>query len=439
MMTTIVIDQNRRISRLSRLKRELGLCHSLERTLETLQRAFFDVESPVASILLSTAGYPAGHYRVLRAELSDESTSTPPGAEAGNLHFGGTIAAITAVAQPRLLDDVDWSNDPHFRETLGEYTSVIAIPLQGRRVPMNWALLLKRSPAVFTQSDLEEAIERSTLICALLENQLLAEDLARVNEKIDLDARHMGELQRALLPRSLPRMSGLEIATSYKPCGRAGGDLYDFFPLEQSPAAEGDRHPPSTTFPSRWCVLIGDASGHGLAAAVVMAIVQAVLRAHPEQVDGPAAMLMHANRHLHDKQLGGFFTAFLGIYDPSSRRLTYANAGHPAPLLRRTADGAVTALDAVLSYPLGIDAAETFHEATIELNQHDSLLLYTDGITEVRDAAEEFLSQHQLIRVLGDGSNAPAEVVERLRRAVVAHQQCKKAPDDQTLVAARVL
>ena len=438
-MTTIDIHQNRTISRLSRLKGELAQCHSLDRTIEALQSAFADVENSVASILLSTAGCPAGHYRVLRAELPGESPSTRPGAEAGVLHCGGTIPAITAVGQARLLDGVDWTSDPHFGGTLGEYSSVIAIPLEGRRLPMNWALLLKRSPDVFTEHELEEAIERSTLICALLENQSLAEELTRAHEKIDVDARHMGELQRALLPASLPRIAGLEIAASYEPCGRAGGDLYDFFPLEQPPETGGDRHPPNTAFSSRWCVFIGDASGHGLAAAVVMAIVQAVLRAHPAQVDGPAALLMYANRQLHDKHLGGFFTAFLGIYDPGSRRLTYANAGHPAPLLRHASDGSITALDAVLSYPLGIDAAEGFHESTIQLKQNDNLLLYTDGITDVRDVRGEFLSQDRLTHVLADGGNAPAEVVHRLRAVVNEHQHGEAALDDQTLVAVRVL
>jgi sigma-B regulation protein RsbU (phosphoserine phosphatase) len=437
-MTTIDIQQNHRVCRVSRLKRELAQCRSLEGTIDTLLDAFADIESSVASLLLSTAGYPPGHYRVLRAVLPGEPPIARHGAEAGVLR-GGTIAAITAVPQPRVLEAVDWSNDLNFHQILGDYTSVIAIPLEIGHLPMNWALLLKRAPESFSERELEDAVERSTLICALLRNQSLAEELTKAHEKIDLDARQMGDLQRALLPASLPRIAGLEIAASYEPCGRAGGDLYDFFPLEQPPEPGGDRYPRSTTFPSPWCVLIGDASGHGLAAAVVMAIVQAVLRAHPEHVDGPASLLMHANRQLHDKNLGGFFTAFLGIYDPCSRRLTYANAGHPPPLLRHAADGSVTALDSVLSYPLGIDATETFHQATIELMEDDSLLLYTDGITDVRNAAGEFLTQERLMQLQAEGRNTPAELIHHLREVLNAHQQGRAAPDDQTLVVVRVL
>jgi len=257
----------------------------------------------------------------------------------------------------------------------------------------------------------------------LLDTQALAADLGRANEQIDSEARRVGELQRALLPASLPHAAGLEIATSYQPTGRAGGDLYDFFELD----------------PGRWCIFIGDASGHGLAAAVMMAIVHALLHAHPDRVAGPATLLAHANQQLCDKQIGGFFTAFLGVYQPASHRLTYVNAGHPPPLLRRAVDGSVTALDAVRSVPLGIDDAVTFAECDIELSRGDAVALYTDGITEMRCPKGEMFSQDRLVRVFGDGGNGPGDVIERLRAAVLAHQANGLAVDDQTLVAARVL
>jgi phosphoserine phosphatase RsbU/P len=224
-------------------------------------------------------------------------------------------------------------------------------------------------------------------------------------------------------------------AASYEPCGRAGGDLYDFFPLNPAPDNRAD----SGTAPPRWCALIGDASGHGLAAAVVTAIVQAVLHAHPPGTDGPAALLAHANRHLCYKRIGGFFTAFLGVYEPLARRLTFANAGHPPPLVKRSADASVRPLDSVASYPLGIDDAERFDESTVQLERGDTVLLYTDGITEARDEQRDLFGAERLTRVVRDASHAPAELIERLRAAVRAHEHGQPAPDDQALVAARVL
>jgi sigma-B regulation protein RsbU (phosphoserine phosphatase) len=310
----------------------------------------------------------------------------------------------------------------------------MAIPVTGDRLPMTWAIGLKKPPKQFTVSDVEETVERAAMVGALLENQILAGELARAHQQIDRDARQVGELQRALLPASLPGIAGMEIAASYEPLGRAGGDLYDFFPLDEHP--EDPAHAGAT--PSRWCVFIGDIEGHGLAAAMVMAIVQAVLHVHPSGIATPAGLLMYGNRQLCGSRIGGLVTAFLGIYEPASRRLTYARAGHPPPLLRHAADGAVRALDAVGSYPLGIDESETFQEASVQLERGDTLLLYTDGITEAQGNAQHLFGSDRLTRMFRDGGDRPAELIDRLREAVRAHVHSETAEDDQTIVAARV-
>jgi sigma-B regulation protein RsbU (phosphoserine phosphatase) len=412
--------------------------HTLEQTSETLLQAFSDVDGFTPSLLLSTVGLPAGYYRILRACLSDgtrdDAWDEEP-VDVNSVRSGGTMAAIISHPRPQLIQDADWTHDPYFSEALDGYSSVMAIPLVGNRLPMNWAIVLKRPPERFSEPDLEEAVERAALSCALLENQLLAADLTRAHERIDRDARQVGQLQRALLPASLPRNAGLQIAASYEPASRAGGDLYDFFPLNGAPNNLAD----GGVAASRWCAFIGDASGHGLAAAVVMAIVQAVLHAHPRGIDGPATLLAHANRQLCDKGIGGFFTAFLGIYEPGLRRLTYANAGHPAPLVKRASSNQIESLDAVVSYPLGIDATEAFTETTVRLERNDMILLYTDGITESRRGRDDWFGQESLARVMREARGGPAELIDQLRAAVREYQHRQPAPDDQTLVAALVL
>jgi sigma-B regulation protein RsbU (phosphoserine phosphatase) len=403
-----------------------------------LHRAFAEADGFVVSLLLSTRGLGPGHYRVFRARLKDEPGGDLPGQaqeEPGLVQCGGILGAIIRRREPQLLQDVDWARDPFFRETLSGYTSVMAVPITGDRVPVTWVILLKRSPEQFTVSDLEEAVERMALVGALLENQILAGELARAHQQIDRDARQVGELQRALLPASLPRIAGLEIAASYEPLGRAGGDLYDFFPLDECQDGRAD----TPTTPSRWCVFIGDIEGHGLAAALVMAIVQAVLHVHPAGIATPAGLLMYGNRQLCSSRIGGLVTAFLGIYEPASRRLTYARAGHPPPLLRRSADGVICALNGVGNFPLGIDESETFQEGSVQLERGDTLLLFTDGITEARGVAEVLFGVDRLTRVFRDGGDRPAELIDRLREAVRAHEHGEAAGDDQTLVAARVL
>jgi sigma-B regulation protein RsbU (phosphoserine phosphatase) len=199
--------------------------------------------------------------------------------------------------------------------------------------------------------------------------------------------------------------------------------LYDFFPLD-NPA-----------LPRRWCVFIGDASGHGLAAAMVMAMVQSILHAHPPHINGPADLLAHVNRHLCRKEIRGFVTAFLGIYEPSTRRLKYACAGHPPPLVRASVDGSVSRLDAVASCPLGIDADGTLAEAAVRIRPGDTLLLYTDGITEARDLSNEMFSEDRLQAALHECSKRPTSLIEHLESVVGAFRQGRSPMDDQTLVA----
>jgi serine phosphatase RsbU (regulator of sigma subunit) len=421
----IMLSQNPKVARLAKLTQDLQQSRNPDQTLHALQAGLADDGEILTSMFLSTRGLAPGEYQVIRMHLRDKRQNELEQQirDRSRKRCGGVIGAIVSHGQPQLLDDVDWSADPQFREVLQGYWSIIAVPFVSDHLPMNWVLLLRKAPQQFTVVDVENALERVALSTALLENQMLAADLRRANERIDSEARQVGELQRALLPASLPQIAGLEVATSYEPRGRAGGDLYDFFELDRG----------------RWCLFIGDAAGHGLAAAVVMAIVQAVLHAHPDRVAGPATLLTHANRQLCNKQIGGFFTAFLGVYEPVSHRLTYANAGHPPPLLKRAVDGSIAALDAVHSYPLGIDDTETFEESNIELSQSDSVVLYTDGITETRSSTGEMFSQDKLMRAFGDGRHGPAEVIDRLRAAARAHQQDKPATDDQTLVAALVL
>jgi sigma-B regulation protein RsbU (phosphoserine phosphatase) len=430
------LSHNLRIASLTKLMRALEQSRTPEQTLRTLERGFSEAYGFGASILLSTRGLPPGQYRVLRMRLEDtpgngDSEQAPD--EPGPVQSGGIVAAIIARAEPQLIQDVDWSSDPFFREALEGYASVMAIPFAGDHLPMTWLVLLEKPPERFTVSELETAVERVALVGSLLGNQILAEQLAVANKRIDGDARQVGELQRALLPAILPQITGAEIAVSYEPSGRAGGDLYDFFKLDEF-ADDADGNGTMR----RSCVIIGDASGHGLAAAVVMAIVQSLLQAHATASAGPAELLVHVNRQLCRKNIGGFFTAFLGIYESATRRFTYAIAGHPPPLLKRASDGAVSTLDAVVSYPLGIDASETFNEATVQLESGDTVLLYTDGITEARGADGDFFGMDRLTRAFRDAGDGPAALIARLRDAVRAHEQGQCAKDDQTLVAARV-
>lgn len=277
--------------------------------------------------------------------------------------------------------------------------------------------------------DFHQAMLRVPPIGALLENRTLVDAVADAHRLIGGEARRVGRIQRTLLPDPLPRISGLEIAASYETFGEAGGDLYDFIPLlDPTSAAE------------QWAVFIGDASGHGVAAAVVIAIVQALLHAHPPGVTSPAALLRHLNEHLCRRPIeNSFVTAFLGIYEASSQRFTFACAGHPPPILLATSAPVVKFLDCVGGYPLGIDGHQTFCEASIALGPGDSLLLYTDGIPEARDQSGAMFGIQGIQAAIRRCSGAPQQLISNLRQAITSHENGRRPTDDQTLVALRVV
>jgi len=424
-------SQNPRILSLIRLMSALKQSRSPIETLNAIRRGFGEAYGSLASMMIWTRDLREDEFRLIQLRREGEYAvggNDPWLMDEFPLYRGGLVPRIISTPGPHIVNEVDWSGDPHFAGALEGYSSVIAIPFDGQRLPMSWTFLLKRTPPNFTTTELEQSVLRTVLVGALLESQSLAQELASANERIDRDVRQVADLQRLLLPDPLPKIPGLEIAISYEPSGRAGGDLYDFFPLDDDGAGN----------PRRWCVFVGDASGHGSAAAVVMAIVQTILHAHPADVAGPADLLAHANEQLCRKKIGGFVTAFLGIYDVETRRLVYVSAGHLPPVMK-SADGKISRLDAVGSVPLGIDAGESFKSATVELRSGDSLLLYTDGITEARGADHTMFEMERLESEFRDRNDRPDELIAHLRQQVTAHQRGQKPVDDQTMVALRVV
>jgi sigma-B regulation protein RsbU (phosphoserine phosphatase) len=380
----------------------------------------------VALVMLSTRGLAAGECRIVQIQLDpdnwDDHDPWSPAHSTANR--GGVVADIIANPEPRIVQRVEWAGDPVFGELLEGYCSVMAIPIASEALPMTWILYLKQAPQRFTTSELAEAMLRIAIIGSLLDSKSVEFDLASANERIDQDMQQVAELQRSLLPNPLPRIPGLEIAASYRPCCRAGGDIYDLFPLDR---AAPDR--------DRWCVFIGDVAGHGLPAAVVMAMVQSILRAHPQKICGPACLLEHINRHLCRKSLGGFVTAFLGIYEPASRRLSYACAGHPPPLVKSAARGTVSRLNGAAGFPLGIEPMQSFSQACAYAHLGDSFLLYTDGITEARGPNHEMLSTEKLEHLFNQCPNHPALLIDSVRELVKSHERGGLPADDQTMVA----
>ena len=252
--------------------------------------------------------------------------------------------------------------------------------------------------------------------------RLVSNPVPSTCEEADRELDGMAEVQRLLLPPSVPPIPRMEIATSYEPSRRAGGDHYDFMELPDG----------------RWGIIVADVSGHGAAAAMGVASLHAIVRAAPVK-GSPAALLGWANRQLADGyagRLSSFVTAFYAVFDPASRELVYGSAGHNPPRLR--SGQGVRPLDDAQSLPLGIMPDEPYREARLGLERGDVLVLYTDGITEARDGAGELFDVERLDRAVLRSVPEAATTLGSVLRAVRSFSRAARRQDDQTLVVARV-
>ncbi|HZI63628.1 MAG TPA: PP2C family protein-serine/threonine phosphatase [Thermoanaerobaculia bacterium] len=229
------------------------------------------------------------------------------------------------------------------------------------------------------------------------------------------------QLQRDLLPRAAPAVPGYAFAHAYRTANEVGGDYYHFVPL-----AGG-----------RLALAVGDASGHGMAAGLLMAIANATLHAALDLDPAPDRVIELVNRNLcRTGDRRAFMTLFYGLLDPESGRLEHRNAGHPFPLLRR-AGGEIVELGHG-SMPLGIRAALDLRTDTVTLEPGDTLLLFSDGLPEALSASGQAFGFDRLRQLLEPGGEAQ-EVLDRVLGAFDAHVAREPLNDDLTLlvVAAR--
>jgi serine phosphatase RsbU (regulator of sigma subunit) len=193
-------------------------------------------------------------------------------------------------------------------------------------------------------------------------------------------------IQQALLPKEVPTLEGWEVTAYYQPAREVGGDFYDFLELEDG----------------RLGLVVGDATGHGVPAALVMANTQSVLRAVAQR-EGPAPgrALEEANEVLYTYIPPSMFvTCFYGILDPESGHLSYANAGHDLPYLRRRS-GAAEELRA-RGMPLGLMPGMEYEEKETILEAGEAALFYSDGLVEAHDPQGEMFGFPRLRRLVAE-------------------------------------
>jgi serine phosphatase RsbU (regulator of sigma subunit)/FixJ family two-component response regulator len=240
---------------------------------------------------------------------------------------------------------------------------------------------------------------------------------ARVRERIEQEMRVAKLIQQTLLPRELPSLPNWRIAAHYQPAQAVGGDFYDFLPLPDGKLG----------------IFIGDVSGKGVPAALVMATTRSVLRASAQSLITPGQVLEKVNDLLYlDIPTNMFVTCLYALLDPQEGRLHFANAGHVLPHRRRTAS--VTELRAT-GMPLGLMPSMHYEERETVLAPGDAVLFYSDGLVEAHDTMREMFGLARLQRLIATHSGSSAALIDYLLTELTCFTGAEwEQEDDITLV-----
>ncbi len=224
------------------------------------------------------------------------------------------------------------------------------------------------------------------------------------------------EIQRGLLPRHIRKIQGIEIAAAWQPARGVSGDYFDIVKLDEGRAG----------------IAIADVAGKGLAAALVMSSVQAAVRMMAAECGTPSELCARVNRLLcGNLSPGRFVTFFYAVLDAEQRVLSYANAGHNAPILAR-ADGSMARLHSGGAV-LGEFPEWTCDPGVMRIAPGDGLVLFTDGVSEARDAAQREFGEQRLAELAQTHLSLSAEEL-RMKLMDEVRQHCAGAFDDDATV-----
>jgi steroid delta-isomerase-like uncharacterized protein len=222
---------------------------------------------------------------------------------------------------------------------------------------------------------------------------------AQERERIEQELRVARSIQQASLPKEVPSLEGWQITPYYQPAREVGGDFYDFFELEDG----------------RVGVVVGDATGKGVPAALMVTATYSMLRAVAQALGSfsPGEVLAQVNETLLARIPSNMFvTCFYAILDPKSASLSYANAGHDLPYLRRRG-GDAEELRA-RGMPLGLMSRMSYEEGEASLREEDSVLFYSDGLVEAHDPKGEMFGFPRLRALVAEDSEEERPLVDFL-------------------------
>jgi serine phosphatase RsbU (regulator of sigma subunit)/pSer/pThr/pTyr-binding forkhead associated (FHA) protein len=299
--------------------------------------------------------------------------------------------------------------------------TLMAVPLQTKDRIIG--LIYVDSPSLlreFTTDDLNLLTVMANVAAIRIEHARLAE-VEELERRMSRDLEQAAEIQRSMLPAGAPIVPGADIAGYNAPCRTVGGDYYDFF-----------------TYPNgRVALALGDVSGKGMAASLMMMGLQARVQVLADEPQDLAVVMNRINKiTCNNCPSNRFITFFFCVFEPADGELVYCNAGHNPPFLVRS-DGSVECVEGG-GPVLGIVPGARYSEYRARLEPGDVLVLYSDGVTEATNPAEEEFGEERFAALLAENRCRPAaEIIGAITGAVAHWGAGAPAADDITLVVAR--
>ena len=311
----------------------------------------------------------------------------------------------------------DVRKHPNYYAARSETRSQLTVPILSQGHAIGAIVLESDHLEHFTRENQELLTFFSGLAAIAIRNARLYEDSLK-KKRLESDLLVASRVQRALLPRRVPTIAGLECDTFNIPSQIVGGDLYDVFKIDEN----------------RQGFAIGDVSGKGAPAAILMAVAYAGFRSLLKRIDPVVTVVARLNNFLAEATTSSYYVTFVyGIIDRTEQTLTYCNAGHNPPILMRK-DRSVMKLDKG-GVVLGFLQNQRYQQISLPFQSGDYLCLYTDGVTEIKNKKGEEFGEERLIELLKESYGvSPREMRKQIVSAVQRFSGKKTFQDDLTLL-----
>ncbi len=412
-----------------KLKAILNLSHSLNRmvkqhdVLNAILESLFTIFPPADEgfILLKDATKNKLYVRATKQRHHTDDAS---------VNISMTVIK-QAVRNHEAILSADASDDERFKtsESLSglKIRSVMCVPLidKANKVLGVIQLNTKKNYSQFTSDDLDILTAVASQASLAIDNSTAHEELLK-QQDMQRDLEFATQVQLGFLPSQPPKVAGYEFYDYYEAALRVGGDYFDYVALPNGHLA----------------MALGDVAGKGVPAALLMARLFSSAKYQLLTQPTPSEALAGLNNEIATSGLGHrFITCVFVVLDPVKHQLTIVNAGHMAPLLRHSdQDQAVEIVAQEMSgLPLGISLNEQFAETTVNINPGDTIVVYTDGITETMNANNEIYGRSRLIELMEKGPLPVDDLVNGIVVAVEDFSVDRVHHDDICVVGARRL